>query len=52
MMQILTPKERAIWALLGDPHAAVPRPLEELVDRITTAIKQQVESYIEAKKEE
>ena len=47
-MQTLTPRERAIWALLGDPHVVVPRPLEELVERITTAIKQQLASYIEA----
>ena len=41
-MSKLTPRERAIWAICGDPYSHIPLPLVELVNRIETAIKQAI----------
>ena len=35
----LSARERAVWALFGDPYMRVPSPLEAVVCRIEQAIK-------------
>ncbi len=45
-----TPRERAVWALLGDDQARVPETLQDLVKRVEHAIRQAI--YYDRKQRE